>query len=183
VSWPTRASRTVYENRWIRVIEDEVVRPDGEQGIYGVVEVAHPAAFVVALTDDDQVLLVTIDRHTVGSSVEVPAGGTDGEDPLVAAQRELAEETGYEAADWRAIGRMTALNGIARAVGHVYLATGLSRVGDAGDSHATRLEEGISAVQAVPWAEVMRMVRVGEIDDGETVAALCYAALALGRLA
>lgn len=183
MSWPTRATRTVYENRWIRVIEDEVVRPDGETGIYGVVEMAHPAAFVVALTDDDEVLLVTVDRHTVGETVEVPAGGTDGEDPLVAAQRELAEETGYEASDWREIGRMTALNGIARAVEHVFLATGLRPAGDAGASHETRLEEGISSVGAVPWAETMRMVRDGEIDDGETVAALMYAALALGRLA
>ncbi|GAA1786550.1 NUDIX domain-containing protein [Agromyces lapidis] len=188
MNWPTRASRTVYENRWIRVIEDEVVRPDGETGVYGVVEMAHPAAFVVAVTDADEVLLVTIDRHTVGTSIEVPAGGTDGEDPLVAAQRELAEETGYEASDWRAIGRMTALNGIARAVEHVYLATGLRRPGAADASsgleatHAARLEEGITAVRAVPWPEVMRMVRDGEIDDGETVAALMFAALALGHL-
>ncbi|UOQ88317.1 NUDIX hydrolase [Agromyces endophyticus] len=194
MTWPTRSSRTVYENPWIRVVEDEVVRPDGGDGIYGVVEMAHPAAFVVALTGDDEVLLVTVDRHTVGPSVEVPAGGTDGEDPLVAAQRELAEETGYEASEWRAIGRMTALNGIARAVEHVFLATGARPArggtgvaGDATDgadaSHESRLEEGISAVRAVPWAETMRMVRSGEITDGETVAALAYAALALGRLA
>ncbi|MGW9632333.1 NUDIX domain-containing protein [Agromyces sp. NPDC055520] len=182
MNWPTRASRTVYENRWIRVVEDEVVRPDGEVGIYGVVETANPAAFVVAVTDDDEVLLVTLDRHTVGTSVEVPAGGTDGEDPLVAAQRELAEETGYEASDWREIGRMTALNGIARAPEHVYLATGLRRAGDADASHESRREEGISAVRAVLWPEVMRMVRAGEITDGETVAALMYAALALGRV-
>ncbi|MFF2271429.1 NUDIX domain-containing protein [Agromyces sp. NPDC058136] len=179
MSWPTRTTRTVYENRWVRVVEDEVVRPDGETGIYGVVEMVNPAVFVVAVTDDDEVLLVTIDRHTVGTSVEVPAGGTDGEDPLVAAKRELAEETGYEASDWAPIGRMTALNGLARAPEHVYLARGLRRTDEA---EATRLEEGISAVRAVPWAEVMRMVRTGAIDDGETVAALMYAALALGRV-
>lgn len=182
MAWPTNSTRTVYENRWIRVVEDEVVRPDGGTGIYGVVEMAHPAAFVVAVTDRDEVLLVTVDRHTVGVSIEVPAGGTDGEDPLVAARRELAEETGYEASDWREIGRMTALNGIARAVEHVYLATGLRRAGDPDASHETRREEGISAVRTVPWTEVVRMVREGEITDGETVAALMYAALALGRI-
>lgn len=186
--WPTRATRTVYENRWIRVVEDQVVRPDGGEGIYGVVEMVHPAVFVVAVTDADEVLLVTVDRHTVGTTVEVPAGGSDGEDPLLAAQRELAEETGYEASDWREIGRMTALNGVARAPEHVFLATGVRRresadAGAADASAATRHEEGISAVRAVPWAEVVRMVRTGEIDDGESVAALFYAAMELGRLA
>ena len=185
MTWPIRTTRTVYENRWVRVVEDEVVRPDGGIGIYGVVEMAHPAVFVVAMTDDDEVLLVTVDRHTVGPSIEVPAGGSDGEDPLVAAQRELAEETGYEASEWREIGRMSALNGLARAPEHVFLATGLRRPGADGEtdaSHETRLEEGISAVSSVPWAEAMRMVREGEIGDGESVAALFYAALALGRV-
>lgn len=182
MSWPVRETRTVYENRWIRVVEDQVVRPDGGEGIYGVVEMVHPAVFVVAVTDADEVLLVTVDRHTVGTTVEVPAGGSDGEDPLLAAQRELAEETGYEASEWREIGRMTALNGVARAPEHVFLATGLSRPGETDASHETRHEEGISAVRAVPWPEVLRMVRAGEIDDGESVAALFYAALELGRL-
>src|SRR5690606_33260933 len=82
VSWQTKTSRTVYENPWIRVREDEVVRPDGSDGIFGVVDLQNEAAFVVALDDDDRVLLVHIDRYTVGSSWEVISGGTDGEDPL-----------------------------------------------------------------------------------------------------
>jgi 8-oxo-dGDP phosphatase len=179
VTWPVHAQRVVYENPWIRVLEDDVTRPDGSEGIYGVVEMRHPAVFVVAMTEDDEVLLVTVDRHTVGRSVEVPAGGSDGEDPLVAARRELLEETGYEASDWREVGAMTALNGICRAPETVWLATGLRPA----ESHAHhRAEEGIHEVRAVPWAEVMRMVRGGEIGDGESVAALMYAALALGRV-
>ncbi len=73
--WPVTASRTVYDNDWIEVVEDDVVRPDGSPGVYGVVRLRHPAVFVVALTDDDEVVLVTVDRHTTGPSVEVPAGG------------------------------------------------------------------------------------------------------------
>jgi 8-oxo-dGTP pyrophosphatase MutT (NUDIX family) len=179
VSWPVRAQRIVYQNPWIRVIEDEVVRPDGGDGIYGVVELRNDAVFVVALSDDDEVVLVTLDRHTVGESVEVPAGGADGDDPLVAAKRELLEETGLEAATWREVGRMDALNGICRAREVVFLATGLRESAHAAASQA---EEGIRHVVAVPWAEVMRMVRHGEIRDGETVAALMFAALALGRV-
>src|SRR3954447_14265163 len=127
--WPVTASRTVYENRWIEVVEDTVVRPDGGTGPYGVVTVRHPAVFVVALTPDDEILLVTVDRHTVGTSVEVPAGGTDGEDPEVAARRELLEETGYTASSWQVVGTMTALNGICRAPETVFLARDLVLVG------------------------------------------------------
>lgn len=179
MTWPTRARRTVYENQWITVTEDEVVRPDGRDGIYGVVELRNDAVFVVAMTDDDEVLLVTVDRHTVGESIEVPAGGTDGEDPLAAAQRELLEETGYEASEWREIGRMTALNGICRAAEIVFLATGLRQAESGAHSQA---EEGITRLQAVPWSQAVRMVRNSEITDGETVAALFHAEVALGRV-
>lgn len=175
--WPVTATRTAYENRWITVTEDTVELPDGSPGTYGVVTVRHTSVFVVAMTDADEVVLVRLDRHTTGAGVEVPAGGTDGQDPLVAAQRELEEESGYRATTWQQIGAMNALNGICRAPEVVFLATGLSKV----EAHGAH-EEGISAVRAVPWPRVMDLVRDGTISDGETVAALMYAALALGRL-
>ena len=181
MSWPVRATTVVYENPWIRVQEDAVTRPDGTDGIYGVVELQRPAVFVVALTEADEVVLVTVDRHTVGTSVEVPAGGTDGEDPLVAARRELAEETGLVARDWREIGTMNALNGVCRAPEVVYLATGLARVPGAPAS-AARAEEGIRGVRRVPFREVIGLVRDGAITDGETIAALMLTLVALGRV-
>ena len=176
--WPVRSSRVAYENRWIRVHEDEVTRPDGSDGLYGVVEVRHTSVFVVALTDADEVVLVTVNRHTVGRSVEVPAGGADGQDPLVAARRELLEETGWTAREWRPLGVMNALNGICVAPEHVFLATGLERSSDG----PTDVQEGIDAVELVPWATALQWVREGRITDGESVAALLYAALALGRV-
>lgn len=199
MSWPVDASRKVYANPWITVREDTVIRPDGTAGIYGVVTLAAPAVFVVALTDDDEVVLVTVDRHTVGPSVEVPAGGTDGQPPLEAAQRELAEETGLTARSWRRVGTMQALNGICEAPEIVYLAAGLaplptsdagshagsdaapSATSDAG-SAAARAEEGISEVRLVPVPAVLAMVAAGEITDGETIAALLHALIALGRV-
>ena len=175
--WETRSTREVYANRWIRVREDEVLRPDGTEGIYGVVEVRQPAVFVVAVTDDDRVLLVTLYRYTNGTtSVEVPAGGSDGEDLEAAARRELLEETGYVAEVWTHLGVQYSLNGVADARCEVFLARGLIRAPEGAELQA----EGITAVTAHPWSDVRRMVRDGTIKDSETVGALMLAALELG---
>ncbi len=179
--WPVSASRVPYENQWIRVVEDDVTRPDGATGIYGVVEVRNPAVFVVALTAADEVVLITVDRHTVGPSIEVPAGGTDGQHPLVAAERELREEAGLMAERWHEIGRMWSLNGVCRAPGIVYLATDLTP-SDEADTRLEQEAEGISSVQTVPLTRVVDLVRQGQITDNESLGALMYALAHLGRV-
>jgi 8-oxo-dGTP pyrophosphatase MutT (NUDIX family) len=186
--WSTVTSDVVYENPWIRVRHDAVVRPDGSDGVYGVVETQNLAVFIVAIKEDAAadgqdggplVLLETVNRYTVGMSVEVPAGAADGQDPLVAAQRELLEETGYEAAHWTDLGHIHALNGVAVAPQRVFLARDLRRIADAA---GTQRDEGISAVEWVRWTDVLAMITDGRITDGETVTAVALAALHLGRL-
>lgn len=179
MAWVTHESDTVYANRWIEVREDKVTGPGGE-GIYGVVTMRHPAVFVVALDERDRVCLITLERYTTGRSVEVPAGGSDGEDPLLAAQRELLEETGFEANEWLALGTMNALNGIADAPEHVFLARGL-RVADPDAASHGQQEEGIDQVCWVPFADALAMIADGRISDGETIAALAFAGIHLGR--
>ncbi|AYG03360.1 NUDIX domain-containing protein [Gryllotalpicola protaetiae] len=178
MAWQTLSTRTAYENPWIRIREDQVVHPDGSESLYGVVEL-QPAVFVVALDSFGRVALIEIDRYTVGASLEVPAGGSDGQPPLVAAKRELLEETGLQASDWLELGSLFALNGAALAPEHVFLARGLSEAADA--SHH-QLEEGISGVRFVPLGEVLTMIGSGQITDNETVAAVSLAAIRLGRL-
>ncbi|WP_101846158.1 NUDIX domain-containing protein [Zhihengliuella sp. ISTPL4] len=177
MGWITHASRTTYENAWIRVREDDVTGPGG-RGIYGVMTVRNPAVFIVALDADDRVCLVNIDRYTIGPSIEVPAGGTDGEDPLRAAERELREETGYLARQWDPLGITHALDGVAEATEHVYLAREIERVGDAAGSRA---EEGIDTVEWVAFSEVLRRIADGRITDSETIAAIALAGVRLGR--
>lgn len=181
MAWKTLASRTIYENRWLSVREDDVVGPGGP-GIYGVVTVRHPAVFIVAIDESDRVCFVEIDRYaTGGPSIEVPAGGTDGEEPLAAAQRELLEETGLVAREWTLLGRMNALNGVANAPEFVFLAQSLTLEATA-ETAATQLEEGIGEISWVPLPDALTMIADGTISDGETVAALAYAAIHLRRL-
>lgn len=177
--WPVVSTENVYENPWISVREDVVTTPGGGEGLYGVVTVRNDSVFVVALTEADEVLLVDVDRHTVGPSLEVPAGGSDGEDPLLAAQRELLEETGHEAGRWVPLGRLNALNGVCEAPEHFFLARDLTLVSD---DRAAQAAEGIGAVRRVPVSEVLDLVARGGITDGESVAALMLALVHLGRV-
>ncbi len=140
--------------------------------------VRQPAVFVVAL-NDDEVLLVDVDRHTVGHSLEIPSGGSDGEDPLGAARRELLEETGHRAKHWEPIGRLQSLNGVCEAPEYFFLARGLTLVSE---DRSAQVAEGISAVHRVPVAEALAWVARGRISDGESVAALMLALTHMGRV-
>lgn len=177
MAWPVKKTRIAYENPWIRVREQEVVRPDGSDGLYGVVE-TKGASFVVAVDDQQNVLLVRLDRHTTGESLEIPAGGLDDQEPLEAAQRELLEETGYTAQTWHPLASLDAMNGVARAKHHMFLATGLLQNDDVGEHQE---EEGILSVERVPFDDALRMCTTGEIGDVDTVAALGLAREALAE--
>ncbi|WP_353950615.1 NUDIX hydrolase [Knoellia sp. S7-12] len=178
MAWRTHTSRVVYENPWIVVREDGVTRPDGTQGIYGYLEVRRPSVVIVPITDEDEVVLIRTDRYTLGrTNLELPAGGTDGEDVLVAAARELREETGYAARELIDLALTTQLKGVTRAAQHVVLATGLHHVGG-----EEQLEEGIESVEHHPWSDVLELLRRAELTDGESAAALMYAAVHLGRV-
>jgi 8-oxo-dGTP pyrophosphatase MutT (NUDIX family) len=169
--WKTLASRLVYENAWLRLREDAVIRPDGKEGIYSVVEL-RPSVGVVALNDRREVVLVGQWRYTLGRySWEIPRGGSHaGEsDPQAVAQRELREETGVEARDWRRIGAVDVNNGISDDVEHLFLATGLSY----GPARLDPEEE--IAVRWVPFEVAEQMALSGEITEVCTVAALLMA--------
>lgn len=171
--WKRLSRRTAYENPWILLHHDEVLRPDGQPGIYGVVHYRNKAVGVVALDAQDRVLLVGQYRYTLDVySWEIPeGGGAPEESPLAAAQRELQEETGYAAGKWREILRAHLSNSVSDEEAICYLATDLT----AGEA----LPEGTEQLQVkwVPFAEVMAMIDRGEITDALSLLGLQRVAL------
>ncbi len=171
--WRRVSRRVAYDNPWIQILHDDVVRPDGKPGIYGVVHFRHLAIGVVPLDADDRVLLVGQYRYTMDHySWEIPEGGGDlDEEPEAAARRELVEETGYSGGEWRELCRAELSNSVTDEVTVLFVASGL----EAG----TATPEGTEQLQLrwVPFDEVMAMMRRGEIADAMTILAIQQLAL------
>ena len=148
----------MYRNPWLRLREDQVLRPDGQPGLYGVVEMVD-AVGVVAVTDDERVYLVGQHRYpTDHYGWEIVAGyGDPAEGALASARRELREETGLSAADWTPLGLCHVSNSVTDQVGHLFLARGLTE----GASEPEGTEQ--LAVRRVPLAEALAMAQRGEV--------------------
>ncbi|MBX3032161.1 MAG: NUDIX hydrolase [Chloroflexi bacterium] len=172
--WRRRTRRIAYENPWLRVYHDEVDRPDGSPGIYGVVHFRNTAVVVVAIDGQDRVALVAQHRYTLDErSWELPAGGVPrDEDPLAGAQRELREEAGVEATTWQALGRMHLSNSVTDEVAMLYLATDLRH----GEAELEASEADLS-LEWIPFDEVIERVMDGRISDALSVIALQRVAL------
>lgn len=169
-----RSRRVAYENAWITVWHDEVDRPDGSPGIYGVVHFEHVAAGVVALDDQDRIVLVGQHRYTLDTySWEIPEGGVPaGESALEGARRELREETGVEAGTWHELARVDLSNSISDEQAVLFLATDLT-YGDAEPEPTEALD-----LRWVPFDEALAMSIDGRITDVMSVAAIQRVALA-----
>jgi 8-oxo-dGTP pyrophosphatase MutT (NUDIX family) len=171
--WTTLASRLVYENPWIRVREDQVSRPDGQPGIYGVVEFKNRAVGVLPVEDDGSVWLVGQHRYPLNEySWEVPEGGSPpGESPEETARRELMEETGLSAGRLELIARAHLSNSVCDELGFIFRASALI----SGPSNPEGTEQ--LRVRRVPWDEAWAMLRRGDITDSMSVIALLHEAV------
>lgn len=173
--WTRHRRRVGYRNPWLTVWHDEVTRPDGLPGIYGVVHFRNTAVGVVAIDDEDNVALVGQHRYAFDAyHWEIPEGGSPlEEDSLEGAKRELLEETGLRARSWREIGRWELSNSVTDEAAVAYLATDLVH-GEAEPDPEEHLD-----FRWLPFDEVMSMITRGEITDALTV--LPMQALALDR--
>jgi ADP-ribose pyrophosphatase len=169
--WRRLTTRPVYENRWIRVREDQVELPDGRTTIYGVVECAGCVG-VLPFLDAETVVLVGQYRYVFGGFYwEMPTGAMRrGESEEAAVQRELAEEAGYEAARLVKLCAYHTSKSVVDETANIYLAEGLRPIELPPDP--TEFIE----VKTFPFDEVVRMVERGEITDSMTIVAVLHAA-------
>jgi ADP-ribose pyrophosphatase len=166
----TLSSRIAYENRWMRVREDEIRYRDGTTGIYGVV-VKSDFAVVAPLDSEGRLHLVEQYRYPISlRSWELPQGSWENEpdaDPLALARGELKEETGLEAGEIVHAGHLYQACAYATQAYNVYLAKDLRRT----EARLEATEQDL-ITRPFPVAEVLDMVHRGVIKDSNTVASL-----------
>lgn len=161
----------IYSGRVIQVNVEEVRLPNDHVATLEIVH--HPGgAAVVALDETNHICLVKQYRHAAGGWIwEIPAGKIDNQEPpLQTAQRELEEEVGRQAAQWRSLGDYLSSPGFLTEVVHLFLATELEVV-------ESQLEAGeLLEAHWLPFERAMQMAHSGELRDGKSLAALLRAA-------
>ena len=174
--WRRLTSRLVHSNPWFAVRHDRVVRPDGSEGDWYVVEAAANAG-AVAVDTTGAVWLVGEWTYPVEAfSWAIPSGGVEGDETLLdAAQRELREETGLQAARWEPLGSFHLSQGLSTQVSHLYLATEL-RQGAAAPEATEALR-----VARMPLEDAWARACAGELRDSVTLVGLAWARERLRR--
>ena len=166
--YTTLSSRIAYQNRWTRVREDRIRRPDGSDGLYGVVERSDFA--VIAPWQDGRLTLVQQYRYPVGTRVwEFPMGMWEQAsdiDPMRLAAGELREETGLTAKTMIHAGQIFQGPGYCNQSGHIFLATDLTQ----GEPDRESTEQDM-VCQSFTLAEFEAMIGDGTLQEAMTIAA------------
>ncbi len=157
----------MYENSWIQLQQHEVeVAADGHRFTYTFLN-SRPSVMVVALTDEQKIVLVRQYRYPNEEfAYELPGGGGAGSDPVAKAREELQEETGYRASRLRKLGSFVVYCGLSNEVCSVVMAQGLER----GKQRLEKTEH--MTVHEVSYEELRQMIQRGEFRDGMGLAAL-----------
>lgn len=171
----TISTERVYEGKILNLRRDKVLAA-GDQTSYREIVEHNGGAAIAAVTDEGKMILVRQYRKAAGKAVlEVPAGKIDkSELPLITAQRELREETGYTASAMEHLASFYSSIGYSEEVIHLYLATGLISGEPEFDS-----TEAIEILE-YDLLSLKGMVLAGEIEDAKTIAAILIAAAKMG---
>lgn len=162
--WIVHTSEVSFENPWLRVETSHVTHPDGSPGTYGVVRHSNLACGVLPIDEEGQTWLVGQHRFAFDAySWELPeGGGAKCVDPHVSALRELAEETGLVAKSHLPLGQWQLSNSVTDEVAYGFLAWNLTE-GLANPEPCEALR-----VRRVPFAELLEMIRTGDVTDAFT---------------
>lgn len=166
--WTTKSAKEIYNNPWIKVVENQVINPSGNDGIYGVVHFKNIAVGIIPIDENGNTFLVGQFRYTHNTyEWEIPMGGGLKDNPTIdSAKRELLEETGLTAEKWEIILESQVSNSVTDEVSITYLATLLTQ-------HTPFPEETEDLViKKLPISEAIQMVLSGEIKDLISIASL-----------
>lgn len=170
--WQVIARRVAYASDWVNVQHVDIRMPDGEvwRDIH-LVDYPHAAASVIPVGDDGKILMIDHYRfQTDTRGWEIPAGKIDAdESPEQAAVRELLEESGHCAAAFKYLGCYYPSNGSSNQVFHVFIARGVTRVGEIQDTNE------VSGLRWFAPADVRALIARNEIRDGLSLTSLCWA--------
>ena len=180
MGWKVEGSRRILQDEWISLRADTCRTPEG-----ALIEPYYVLDYpdwvnLVALTADEQVVLVRLYRHGLARTLlEIPGGAVDPTDasPLEAARRELLEETGFTTGSIVESGVMAPNPASQSNLVHSFLATGCRRVAEPEDSVTERME-----TELVPLDEFVRMVLAGELLHALHISSALFALQRLGRL-
>jgi 8-oxo-dGTP pyrophosphatase MutT (NUDIX family) len=176
-AWPVRESAELARGQIVTVRRDAVELPDGEVVTREVVE--HPGAVaILALDDEDRVLMIRQYRHPVGATLwEIPAGLRDvaGEPLLETARRELLEEAGYRAATWHLLADYASSPGITTERLRIFLARNLAVVPPAEREYVPEHEEAYLTTAWVPLTDAVRGILAGELHNGVAIVGILSA--------
>lgn len=169
----------LYQGRVFTVIVDDVEYPSGNKSVREVAEHIG-GAVILAVFPDEQILLINQHRYPFDKFIwELPAGKLNvGEDPLDCAKRELEEETGYTAEQWKKITAIYTTPGFCSETLHIYLATDLTPA-----PNGRQLEEGelTMTLTKLPLAQAIAMIERQEIVDGKTICGILLGERIIGK--
>lgn len=165
------SSREIYKNPWIRVREDQVIRPNGKRGIFGIVE-ALPGISVIPLDKQGTCYLTKEYHYGVGKvTIETVSGGMDKkESPLKTAKRELLEETGLKSQHWVYLKSFYPFTTILYSPQYVFLALDVKKV-----ALPSEEDKKLIKIIRIPFRRAVEMVLKGTIFHAGTAIALLKA--------
>lgn len=172
-NWVKVKSEIKYENPWIAVEHHEVLNPSGKEGIYGQVNFKNIAIGIIPIDDENNTYLVGQHRFPLNEySWEIPEGGCPiGEDILLAAKRELKEETGLLAEKWTLISKIHTSNSVCNEVGYIFTAETLTQ------STAEPEETEDLQIRKIKLKDAANLVMENKITDSLSVAGLLKIAI------